>query len=59
MIDASWYVKGSDIHRDLGVDTIKQTTTRQAKNHEKRLHHECQGSPAAGFHEPNKTPQQD
>ena len=38
MVDAPWYVRNADIHRDLDVPTIKEEIKRFAKKHEERLH---------------------
>ena len=37
-MDAPWYVRNADIHRDLGIPTIKEQLKRFAKKHEERLH---------------------
>lgn len=38
IVDAPWYVRNCDIHRDLGMDTVDQAISRIAYNHEQRLH---------------------
>lgn len=38
IVNAPWYIRNSDLHRDLQMDTIEQTITRFAKSHEQRLH---------------------
>lgn len=37
IVDAPWYIRGSDIHKDLRIDTVKQTINKQARKHEERL----------------------
>jgi uncharacterized protein YeeX (DUF496 family) len=36
-VDAPWYVRNSDLHRDLGIETVTHIITKFAKSHEKRL----------------------
>lgn len=38
IVNAPWYVRNSDLHRDLQMDTVDQTITKFARNHEQRLH---------------------
>ncbi|XP_039297989.1 polyamine-transporting ATPase 13A2 [Nilaparvata lugens] len=37
-VDAPWYIRNSDLHRDLGVATVISEIQRFAEKHEKRLH---------------------
>lgn len=39
IIDAPWYCRNSDIHRDLQMETVNQITTKFASSHEHRLLH--------------------
>ncbi len=34
---AGWYVRNSDLHRDLNIDTVAQVATKFATNHKERL----------------------
>lgn len=36
--DAPWYIRNSDLHRDLEMETVDQTMKKFAKSHEERLH---------------------
>lgn len=38
-VDAPWYVRNSDLHRDLGMATVTSEIQRFAIKHEERLHH--------------------
>jgi hypothetical protein len=38
IVDASWYVRNSDLHRDLEIDTVDKEIKRLARKHEDRLH---------------------
>lgn len=38
IVDAPWYVRNSDIHRDLQIPTVKEEIKRFAGKHEARLH---------------------
>lgn len=41
VVDAPWYTRNSDLHRDLEIDTVTQTISKFASSHERRLlHHE-------------------
>jgi hypothetical protein len=41
VIDASWYVRNADLHRDLKMDMVTAEIRRLARKHEERLlHHE-------------------
>jgi uncharacterized protein YeeX (DUF496 family) len=35
--NAPWYVRNSDLHRDLGIETVADIITKFANSHEKRL----------------------
>jgi uncharacterized protein YeeX (DUF496 family) len=37
IVNAPWYVRNSDFHRDLGIETVKDIIAKFAKSHEKRL----------------------
>jgi hypothetical protein len=37
IVNAPWYVRNSDLHRDLGIETVTDIITKFAKSHEKRL----------------------
>lgn len=40
IVDALWYIRNSDIHRDLEIDTVDQIIKKFAESHEdKLLHH--------------------
>jgi hypothetical protein len=34
---AHWYFRNSDLHRDLGIETVTDFIAKFAKSHEKRL----------------------
>jgi hypothetical protein len=38
IIDAPWYVRNSDFHRDLEIDAVDKEIKRFARTHEDRLH---------------------
>lgn len=38
IVDAPWYVRNADLHRDLKIPTIKEEIQRYAQKHEARLH---------------------
>jgi hypothetical protein len=38
IVNAPWYVRNSDIHRDLGIRKVTAEIKRTAKKHEDRLH---------------------
>ncbi len=38
IVNAPWYVRNSDLHRELGIDTVTETIRKYAKSHEDRLH---------------------
>jgi hypothetical protein len=37
IVNAPWYVRNSDLHRDLGIETVTDTIVKFAKSHDKRL----------------------
>jgi uncharacterized protein YeeX (DUF496 family) len=37
IVNATWYVRNSDLHRDLGIETVTDIIGKFAKSHEKRL----------------------
>jgi hypothetical protein len=37
IVNASWYVRNSDLHRDHGTDTVTDIIVKFAKSHENRL----------------------
>jgi hypothetical protein len=37
IVNAPWYVRNSDLHRDLGIETVTDIRAKFAKSHEKRL----------------------
>jgi hypothetical protein len=39
MVNASWYFRNNDLHRDLQVDVVSSEIQRFARKHEGRLHH--------------------
>lgn len=39
IVDAPWYVRNSNLHKDLGMETVDQTIRRVARSHEERLRH--------------------
>lgn len=39
IVDAPWYCRNRDIHRDLQMDTVDQTIAKFASSHEQRLLH--------------------
>jgi hypothetical protein len=39
LVNAPWYARNSDIHRDLRVETVASIVTRHAISHGNRLHH--------------------
>jgi hypothetical protein len=38
MVNAPWYIRNNDLHRDLQVDVVSNEIQRVAQNHEGRLH---------------------
>jgi cephalosporin-C deacetylase-like acetyl esterase len=39
MVNAPWYIRNNDLHRDLQVDVVTREIQRFAQKHEGRLHH--------------------
>jgi len=39
MINAPWYIRNNDLHKDLQVDVVTSKIQRFAQKHEGRLHH--------------------
>jgi hypothetical protein len=39
MVNAPWYIRNNDLHRDLLVDAVTSEIQRFAQKHEGRLHH--------------------
>jgi len=39
MVNAPWYIRNNDLHRDLQVDVVTSEIQRFAQKHEERLHH--------------------
>jgi uncharacterized protein YeeX (DUF496 family) len=37
IVNAPWYVRNSDLHRDLGIETVTDIIAKFAMSHEKRL----------------------
>jgi uncharacterized protein YeeX (DUF496 family) len=37
IVNAQWYIRNSDLHRDLGIETVTDIIAKLAKTHEKRL----------------------
>jgi uncharacterized protein YeeX (DUF496 family) len=37
IVNAPWYVRNSNLHRDLGIQTVTDIIAKFAKSHEKRL----------------------
>jgi hypothetical protein len=37
IVNAPWYVRNSDLHRDLGIETATDIIAKFTKSHEKRL----------------------
>jgi hypothetical protein len=37
IVQAPWYIRNSDLHRDLGIETVTDINTRLAVSHKKRL----------------------
>ena len=38
IIDAPWYVRNDDLHKDLDVETVNEVIRKIARGHEQRLH---------------------
>jgi hypothetical protein len=39
MVNALWYIRNNDLHRNLQVDVVSSEIQMFAKKHEGRLHH--------------------
>jgi hypothetical protein len=39
MVNAPWYARNNNLHRDLQVDVVTSEIQRFARKHEGRLHH--------------------
>ena len=39
MVNAPWYIRNNDLHRDLQVDVVFSEMQRFAQKQEERLHH--------------------
>jgi len=39
IVNAPWYIRNSELHRDLEVDVVSSEIQRFAQKHEERLHH--------------------
>jgi hypothetical protein len=39
MVSTLWYIRSSDLHRDLQVDVVSSEIQRFAQNHEGIFHH--------------------
>jgi hypothetical protein len=37
IVQAPWHIRNSDLHRDLGIETVTGIITRPASSHKKRL----------------------
>jgi hypothetical protein len=37
IVQAPWYIRNIDLHRDLGIETVTDLITRLTSSHEKRL----------------------
>jgi hypothetical protein len=37
IVNAPWYVRNSNLHRDLGIEKVTDNISKFAKSHEKRL----------------------
>jgi hypothetical protein len=37
IVHAPWYIRNSDLHRDLGIETVADIITRLASSHKKSL----------------------
>ena len=43
MVNAPWYIRNNDLHRDLHVNAVSSEIQRFAQKHEGRLHHHENG----------------
>jgi hypothetical protein len=59
IVNAPWYVRNSDLHRDLGIETVTDIITKFAKSHEKRprphQHRSVQNSKREQYHQTTQT----
>lgn len=39
IVNAPWYIRNDDLHKDLKMDTVAKVTQKYAEAHEHRLHH--------------------
>jgi len=39
MVNAPWYIRSNELHRDLQVDVFSNEIQRFAQKHEERIHH--------------------
>jgi len=39
IVDAPWYIRNADLHRDLQMEMVTNETGKFVKNYEERLHH--------------------
>jgi hypothetical protein len=39
IVNAPWYIRNNDLHRDLEVEVVSSEIQRFAQKHEERLHH--------------------
>jgi hypothetical protein len=39
IVNAPWYFRNSDLHRDLGIETVTDIIAKFTKSHENRLHY--------------------
>jgi hypothetical protein len=39
IVDAPWYVRNAELHRDLKMEMVTAEIKRFARKHEERLHH--------------------
>ena len=37
IVDAPWYVRNDNLHKDLNVETVNEVIKKQARSHEQRL----------------------
>jgi hypothetical protein len=59
IVNAPWYVRNSDLHRDLGIETITDIIAKFVKSHEKRQgphqHRSVQTSQREQYHQTTQT----
>jgi hypothetical protein len=39
IVDATWYIRNTELHRDLQMETVTNEIANFAMKHEERLHH--------------------